>query len=227
MYELKKEDFTSPNGLVRTFYYRDGTNDRNTIIACFSFDEYKLLELYKGEQAFIDLGAHVGGVSLLASTLNPQPKIIAVEPLPENVELIKMNSLENGVDLIIYPMAVHPKSGEKTRVYYGGGEHDFVGQENLSGSKEYAAKRRFAEVDTISIEDIIQNNKIESCIIKIDAEGIEENLFKNMTQETLNKIKVLVGEYHNSDPKGFFPFEEQYEITWKGVEFYARQRPKI
>jgi FkbM family methyltransferase len=224
MSEIKKEDFTAPNGSIRTFYYHDLSNDRNTIIACFANDEYKILELYRDEQAFIDIGAHLGSVSMLASTLNPQPKIIAVEPLPENVDLIKMNAKENGIDLTIYPIAIHPKSGEKTKVYYGGGEHDFVGQENLTNSREFSAIRRCVEVDTISIEDIIKNNKIDSCIIKIDAEGIEEELFKHMTNETLSKIKVLVGEYHNADAPGFFPFGDQYELNWKGIEFYFKRK---
>lgn len=220
---FKKEDFKSPNGTVRTFYYRENTNDRNTIIACYNQDEYEILQCYKGEQAFIDIGAHVGAVSLLASTLNPSPKIIAVEPIPENTQLIKMNSLENGLDITIYEMAIHPETGEKTKVYYGGGEHDFVGQENLTNNPSFAATRKFVEVDTVSIEDIIKNNRIETCIIKIDAEGIEEELFKHMSQETLNKIHAVVGEYHNADPEGFFPFKDQFKITWKGVEFSARK----
>lgn len=222
---MRNRIFTAPNGVQRTLWFRDGTNDESTLIATFEEDEYKVLERFKGGDAVIDLGAHIGGVTMLLSTLDPMPKIIAVEPLPENCEILRRSADQNGINVTLFEAAIVPVTTEQISVYYGLGVHKFVGQENLTSSKEYATKRKCVKVPTIDLGFIFGLEHIKECgFLKIDIEGAEEDIFKSLPQNALDKIKVIVGEYHNQDFDKFFPFKDQYEITHDLQEFYCRRK---
>lgn len=216
--------FTAPNGVQRKLWFRDETNDESTLIATFEEDEYKLLERYKGG-AIIDLGAHIGGVTMLASTLSSAPKIIAVEPLPENCELLSESADSNDINIILYEKAITPVPSSDILMYYGKDVHEFVGQENLTASKEYADERDCVTVGTVTLKEIFDDNKIEECgFLKIDIEGAEEDIFKTLPRELLKRIRVIAGEYHNKDREGFFPFGDDFNIHWDKQEFFFERK---
>lgn len=223
---MRARVFRLPNGVERKMWFRNRTNDESTIIATFEEDEYKAMERYHGGDAVIDLGAHIGGVTMLFSTLNPMPKIIAVEPLPENCKILKKSAKENGIDIVLYEKAIAPVSGPPIHVYYGKDVHRFVGQENLTASVEYAKERDCTKVETITLEEIFHQNNIQRCgFLKVDIEGAEEDLFKTLPKEILDKIDVIAGEYHNKDFDGFFPYKDDFIIDRINYqEFYIRRK---
>ena len=111
MYNLKQETFTTYNGLGLPLWYREDTNDYDTILSILRDDEYKTNEMtYKVGDTFIDIGAHIGTWSALMEKLVPQAKVIAIEPLPENIELIKKNT-----NAEILQNAVAKRSGRKIK----------------------------------------------------------------------------------------------------------------
>src|SRR3990167_5017339 len=108
MYITRSREFTAPNGEKRTFWFRDGTNDESTIIACFEEDFYKVLQMgLKEGDWVIDLGAELGEVALLASTI-PGVRSITVEALPENCDIMEKNIKEQGANTIVYGRAIWP-----------------------------------------------------------------------------------------------------------------------
>ena len=49
----------------------------------------------------------------------------------------------------------------------------------------------------VSIPDIIEKNKIQKSILKIDVEGMEWNIFDSLEAHVLNKFDQIIVEFHN------------------------------
>jgi FkbM family methyltransferase len=216
-----KREFTAPNGVKRVFSYREGTNDENTIIACFEQDYYKVLELVKPGDTVIDLGAHLGGVSLLASTI-PDTKIIAVEALPENYDLLVQNCLDNNVNIRTYNRAVWQIPNIDVTISYGddgtenGRVHNFMGSVRTAPTTLETVK-----IPTITIDQIIKENSIEECkFLKLDIEGAEENLFDFLPTQ----FEIITGEYHNNTFEHFFPYTDSFNVERAEYGYFICKR---
>src|SRR4051812_43534664 len=95
-YDIARAWFTSPGGHPVLINIRDGTNDWNTAFSCLNEDEYGL----RGKTLVghgLDLGGHIGTASVAALVDNPGLTLTVVEPIPENLALIRDNLVLNGV----------------------------------------------------------------------------------------------------------------------------------
>ena len=81
------------------------------------------------------------------------------------------------------------------------------------------------DVETISLDDIIQTNNIEKIkLLKIDCEGAELDIFENIKPENLNKISKMVIETHSDYINGYIRnvlTENNFEIHSKGNILFA------
>lgn len=191
MYNIKEEVFTAYTGKEIPFSYREDTNDYNTILSIVRDDEYRTKQMtYRKENVFVDIGAHLGGWSALMENLVEDARIISVEPLPENAELIRKNT--HG-ELLQY--AASNRSRIKTKIFYAddsfsGLHHKFIG--NAMGF----VGKDFVTVETISLNDVLKD--YDSCrVMKVDAEGAEYTIFPFVSKATWGKIDYIIGEYHN------------------------------
>lgn len=184
---------------------REGTSDHSTIASITIEDEYNLKAVpFNDGDIVLDLGAHIGGLSLLLASLNRNLTIYAYEPLPENVELLKKNAESNGFsNIFAYQLAVSDKN-EKVRIYYGdpateiGRIHYFIG----GACPSKLLTDRYVEADTITLEQIFSEHGIERCkLIKSDIEGNELNIFKSCPYDVLKRIDYFVGEHHDATRK--------------------------
>lgn len=202
MYSIVKEDFTIYNGKVVPQWYRQDTNDYNTILSILRDDEYLTqhpMRLRPGD-TFLDVGAYIGTWGALMQYLVPNAFVIAVEPLPENVELIKKN-LPFPERASVLPMAATGKGVKSIKVHYGnetesGLHHNFVGTPGGTLRKNtYTSEEKFFEADGITLNQILANYS-HVRVMKIDCEGGEYSIFKDATIKTLSKIDYIIGEYH-------------------------------
>lgn len=201
---MRSRIFTAPNGVKKELWFRDGTNDESTIIACFEEDHYGIMkENLKAGDVVIDLGAHIGGVTCLLATI-PGIKIIAVEALPENCEILKKNLEQggaNGTEVVVHEKAIWSKSNQEVKICYGddsesGKVHKYVGTIGVPGKREsYTA-------ETISLLSIFRQEKIKTCkLLKTDIEGAETEAIGKAPKHVLKRIKKIKGEYHSGDYK--------------------------
>lgn len=207
MYDLLEREFEAPNGVKRKFVYREGTNDENVIRAAFCEDEYGILKLDFGpNNIVVDIGAHIGAVTMLFTTIRPDLKIFSFEPLLDNFELLKKNVTENKLDneMNIFNQAVWFYDDDEVKMYYpdnseGGKVHKFIGGQFFIHA--FYNKKLFKKASTITLSKIFEENRIFNCkFMKIDVEGAEYGILKAAPEEVLRMIERIHGEYHNIEP---------------------------
>lgn len=216
--------------------YREDTNDWNTLFSCLNEDEYGIGKLPEQGQA-VDLGAHIGGVTLALATKGW--KIYAIEMLPENMELLHDNIELNGFDggtITTCRAAIvgrATKLGDEMTAYYAddsseaGKAHKFIG--TVMEEKYIADTQKHGEAIKVGIQSLTYTLKdIPICdFLKIDIEGAEWEVIRNTPATTLNKIKRIAAEIESLDgkpvstgdflkllPKGFKDVSKEYFPKW-------------
>ena len=143
----------------------------------------------------IDVGTNVGFFSLLMSKKYPNASIYSFEPNPDNynflIEHIKNNQQKN---IHPYNYAVSSKNGKVTL---------YISIENFTGHSLYAKTENKIQVQSITLDTILNDNKIEKCdILKLDCEGAEYEILMN-SDESLKKIENISLEYHDLNLQNF------------------------
>lgn len=146
----------------------------------------------------LDLGANLGIISILLSKKFPFTKIYSFEASPINYQNFIKNIKDNNCSNITpFNLAVWSTSGDTIQIP--------TSPTNSGGSSIYYKPEFFnqypvLEVQTISLEDIIKQNKIETCkLLKIDVEGAEYEIFKSFPKESLSVIKNIGIEFHKCE----------------------------
>lgn len=207
-YEWLKEEFEAPNGERRTFVYRDNTNDRDIILSAFHQDKYKVLDVeFEPKDVVVDLGAHIGAVTLLLTTIRSDIRIFAYEAMRENFDLLLKNIQENRIvnELHINNQAVWFYDDDDVKIYYGdnsqeGKIHKFIGSQFLI--QPFYRPQLFKRANTTTLSKAFEDNRIWSCrLVKMDVEGAEYGILKAAPKPILEMIERIHGEYHNIDPE--------------------------
>lgn len=175
-------------------HYREDTSDWNTISSVLDHDEYHLRGLTLMGLA-IDVGAHCGAVTVALAVDNPGLHVIAVEPLPDNVRLLRENTGANGIAdrVTIIPRPVG-RSGDTVTVRWGfqGNEtalhHAFIGNSTL-GTPDMPHDS--AKMSAVGIVDLVGQGEV--AFLKIDCEGGEWGF---LDDPAVSRIALIVGEYH-------------------------------
>lgn len=222
--QYKEDKIKTPWGVEVTIFTREGTNDWNTLYSCIAEDEYNIGNLpdpSDDDSVAIDIGGHAGGCSL--AMLSRGFKVIAVEPLPENAELIMKNVEANGWEsnFTLHHKAINEVSGKEVVLRYGnentesGSHHRFIG--NTIDSSEWQedlwTEGREIKVSTISLDDVLENVKKVN-ILKIDCEGAEWSAFSNISKQSLAKIDKIVAELH-ALPTTVLMYQEFHDLIGK------------
>jgi len=153
-------------------------------------DEYDLKSLHiKGR--FVDVGAHVGAVTVAVLLDNPEATAICVEPVPENVAVLVANLASNG--LADRALVIQGAVGTD-RVFYGfeGDEHLMTNRyiANLTGTVYGSERPKAIE---IRVREVTLDELLPCDAMKLDCEGGEWGLFAD---PAITTIPLVFGEYH-------------------------------
>src|SRR5688500_7319289 len=96
-----RRTYRTPRGTPVELYARSGTNDEAMISALLAGDEYRIKDLYIDGWA-LDIGAHVGTIGIALAVDNPNLSVIAVEPVPDNADLIRQSIAANNLGDRVY-----------------------------------------------------------------------------------------------------------------------------
>lgn len=175
----------SPRGVSVEMRARDDTSDLATIGSTWRLwdnlnDEYGLADIYS-DGVMLDVGAHIGSVCIAFLVDNPEARAIAIEPLPENVDVLRWNAKSAGVEdrLTIVVGAIGTSV-----IHYGFDDHRYIG--NIGGSTANSA----IEATLVSLAE---QGPID--VLKVDCEGCEWSL---LAEPAIADVRIIVGEWHNA-----------------------------
>lgn len=183
----------SPGGRSYQMRVRPGTSDWNTVNACsWPEDEYSLPRDLTGWA--LDIGAHIGAATIPLLLDNPELRVIAVEALPENADLLWDNAQRNDVALRLtlvraaatdssLPVIIHYAPDDPQHQYIGNqwGPQDRPGIEVPPITLGQLANLRGPEWDTPFVWS------------KIDCEGCEYHV---LNSPAVVLLETIVGEVH-------------------------------
>ena len=156
--------------------------------------EFRLLKRFiKPEMVIYDIGAHHGLVSIrFAELLKGRGSVYCFEPVVDNYNVLLENIRRYKYrDIFIPSNTAISSSSEPLKL--GLGPLDAVSSKG-SGFFSKFSKNNTVEVSAIEINSLIaQANLVD--LIKLDIEGMEEEIILNLTKSNLHKIKLLIFEF--------------------------------
>lgn len=219
---LKQSEFTKPSrsapedteeihvGGLR-WKCRKKLCDGDTIRSIIDGKEYDLPpeDCFNPPNVVFDLGSYIGGYAIWGVTRWNDCNAIAVEPLPENVTLIKENVEQNGLKEKIVVLQGAVGNGDSIKMEYpdpngeGGYTHQFIGSASNLEKRDlriYVPQVTLEQLLYMSDDRFGTSGRQIHCM-KLDVEGREYEFFVGSKAEDLQRINWIVGEYHHGDTK--------------------------
>ena len=194
MYTVTHGTFRTPRGRSVELSYREDTNDYNTLNACLTEDEYRLRDLHLSGIA-LDIGAHIGGVTVALLADNPDLRVVSVEAVPPNVDLLRENVERNGLSERVTILHAAAGVGQTATVRWAfeGNEsadhHAFIGNSLLPGP----TRHRSELVPVVTLADLVDEYG-PFAFAKVDCEGCEYDFLQG---PALSQVAIFRGEEHH------------------------------
>jgi FkbM family methyltransferase len=143
---------------------------------------------------FIDIGANIGWFSLLgASIVGPGGRVVAVEPNPRNVALLRESVRDNGFENIeVLPVAVAERPGVAALETDGSNGRLIP----IDGPPPETMEASFV-VATYPLDDLLDSlgtNRVD--VMKIDVEGAEPLVLLGATKTISQRRPLLISEFY-------------------------------
>lgn len=201
-YTEAEASWLTPGGNLAQFRYRLDSSDWNTINSVMGGnDEYALPRGLSGWA--LDCGAHIGPVTVALALDNPELRIIAVEPVPDNVRLLRENVERNGLAdrVAVIDGAIAGPNDATVQVWHGyvGNEtaehHAFIGNSSLAYAHGGEAVHDETIAEAWSLSRLIALAGVERIAwLKVDTEGAE---YAFLADPAVARVDVITGEFHN------------------------------
>ena len=170
------------------FYY----NNNYKYVGCqIAYDNYEpfesqlFIDSIRSDSVLLDVGANIGYYTILGSKIITTGDIYSFEPCRLNYQLLEMNILKNRIKRTHpYRMAISNKSG-KAGLY--------LSEDNAGDHQLYFNPDRISEeVETISIDEFIEDHNVHPDIIKIDTQGFDYFVLLGMSNLISRKSTLTI-----------------------------------
>lgn len=162
---------------------------------------------------FVDVGSNIGFYACMARSVGRH--VVAVEPLPKNLEYLFANLLANDwKDVEVFPVGLSENPGLATLYGASSTGASLIG--NWAGASKF-----FQRTIPISTLDILLGDRFagKKIFIKIDVEGVEYPVLLGagrviqMHPKPTWVLEVCLNEYH---PDGVNPhFRDVFDLFWR------------
>jgi len=144
-------------------------------------------DMPKHPKVVIDIGAHIGGTSILAASLGAT--VYAYEPEKENFDLLVENVKLNGLEDKIHCFNKGIGNPGERKLYLNNINSGCFNLYNETGQTE--------TVEIISFKQAWEENNIKHCdLLKVDCEGCEYEFIPSIPKEWFKKIDQITMELH-------------------------------
>lgn len=183
--------FAAPLGKIRVLVRNNSGSDAFIFGEVFHHEYYQL-PLAVSPATILDLGSNAGFTAIYFARTYPGACIACVEPMSDNIRVLRRNCDLNGIKAEIFPAAITVRDGsvlmEVAVMDYG---HKIVegGQSESSGT---------VEVSGLCVATILRRLNWERIgLLKVDIEGYEKPLFAEKCS-WLNLVDAMCIECHDS-----------------------------
>ena len=168
-----------------------------------------------GSKVIVDLGSNVG-ISVLYFLLETGPDglVYAYEPVPENLEKLRLNLRGHEHRFHLAPHAIGPASGQASFGVEKTGRYGGLG---LPG--ETSIEVTVLDVNAEIRRILERHGRID--VLKIDIESLEQDLLKAIDRDSLRKIRCIHLEFNgrlNFAPDGFTVSRRGLVYTLKNMQ---------
>lgn len=200
-----------------------GESDISVAAEIFKHREYRRAEdaIRNAKHPVVDVGAHIGLFGVYCRALNPNIRIIAVEPDPDNLIVLRKNLQTNGISGVeIIAGGICGATGRRKLSVSDDHLNNFI---LPIGSKE----KDLPVVDVYSFRDFCAANQVKKIsLLKLDIEGGEYELLKSLRAEDFKILEALIFEYHNAGDKTYRSMELLLRENGFGVNVYPSKFDK-
>jgi len=220
---VETKEVISPKGTTVELVYREDTSDLGTIGATWRLwgkleDEYGLADLPDDlTGTAVDIGAHIGSVALALLIDHPRLKVIAVEPLAENVDVLRANADRLGVSERLTIRNAGISATDTARVDWNWRSTVNSGYWRTNRYiGNVLVNDPFYEHDTAVVPGVslstILPKRGRVPFLKIDCEGCE---WVALTDPAVARVVRIAGEYHgHPGPEGLAALlSETHDLT--------------
>lgn len=188
--------YPTPKGGFVRMAMRPDLVDEPVIASTAFHDEYGVAEMaLKDDALMVDVGAYVGSVGLAVAADYPTVRVVMIEAIPENVEVIRESIIANGWQgrVMAYNAAADSDAGF-TAIRYGVKDEatDFQRSNQFIGNLLALDAPLVARVPNMSLSDITGIYG-DVAWLKIDCEGCEYGF---LMDPQIWRVANIVGEYH-------------------------------
>lgn len=209
--------FMTPNGRLVRLWFRPGTSDWDTCNAITAIgNEYHMPTGLTGWG--LDVGAHIGAAAVTFLLDNEAARMVAIEALPENVELIRRNLDENGVADRCVVLEGAAGDGTDQRIGYGERAdptriHEYIGNVAFPEGSRTVDSRGVSLADAIAATD-----DAGFVWAKLDCENCE---YPFLASPLVGSIAHIEGEFHGGWDRIVDLLVATHEVTGQGQDFGA------
>lgn len=181
------------------FETRGKTTDINDAVVVLSGKEYppELTGLNRAEYknvnpAVLDCGGHIGSFTMYVKSHWPNAKIVVMEPVPDNLELLKGNISRNNLqNITVVPFALYGESGT-FYIDLAGKQFDAV---HLTSEKPN--HEQFITINALTLKEVVEQNNLSIIdLMKLDVEGAEYHIFQHSLEDLAKYVRRIIMEFH-------------------------------
>ena len=201
---------------------RAGTSDtellREILVSkCYNPPGFDIMR----KDTVVDIGAHIGSFSILASKLANEGIVHSFEPMPDNYARLRENiALNDAKNVKLHPLAVSDSIDVRTLSISPShtGSHSFYPQIWRS---EKPVKE--VTVNTTTMKAFVESEGIDSIdFLKMDCEGAEYEILYSCPDEILARIRKISMEHHQVNGENANPLALKKYLENKGFSVVAK-----
>ncbi len=148
----------------------------------------------------VDIGASIGEFCVEAALQVPEGRVIAFEPNPGSINILRQNLRVNGLKNVeSYNVGIWKEAGEITLEI----RHDeSINARSLDCDKEADPDSRRTSIPVLPLNEMLtltEADKID--LMKIDTEGTEFEILMSQSAEVFERIERMIIEVHETLPE--------------------------
>jgi FkbM family methyltransferase len=153
---------------------------------------HRLLDRFvKPGHTVVDVGANIGYNTIRAARLaGPHGRVVAVEPTPDNLDVLRHNVQATGLANVVVEHAAAGRAAG-TRDFFVRGAWSAVN--SLFAESCYAHVTDVLKVAVVPLDDLVEG---PAAVVKIDVEGAELDVLDGMPRLMRTPPEALIVEWH-------------------------------